>query len=161
MPASGLMLGRIFDNLEIDWGQLQGPAIERDAAKNAANRDGAGESDLPEPTLRDVRLEDLRDTRRLLVLYDRAVKSGLIRDSEHMRIEFVSLAEHALAEGTVNSCGLFVHLVKNKRFDAITLRDEDRARLMLKTFERRCSNPIVRLRREDQRLSDSDVVEEL
>lgn len=140
------MLGRLFDNLEIDWGRLQGPAIEREAAKNAANRDGAGEGDLPEPTLRDVRMEDLRDTRRLLALYDQAVKSGLIRDSEHMRIEFMSLAEHALAEGTTNPCGLFVYLVRNKRFDAITLRDEDGSVEQLRRFGRQQSRPIIRLR---------------
>jgi len=156
-----LVSRRLFDNLEIDWERLQGPAIERETAKNAANLGVSGECDLPEPTLRDVRMEDLRDTRRLLVLYDRAVEAGLVRDSEHMRIEFVSLAEHALAEGTTNPCGLFVYLVKNRRFDAITLRDEDRARLMLKMFERWCSSSIVRLRQADVRSLDSDVIEEL
>jgi hypothetical protein len=155
------MLGRLFDNLEIDWGRLQGPAIEREAAKNAANRDEAGERDLPEPTLRDVRMEDLRDTRRLLVLYDRAVEAGIVKDSEHMRNEFMSLAEHALAEGTTNPCGLFVYLVKNRRFDAITLRDEDRMRVNLNTFQRRSSSTILRLRRSDKQPSNLDVVEEL
>lgn len=123
---------QLFDNLEIDWQRLSGPEIAREPAKKADKSEKAGEGELPEPTLRSVRLEDLQDTRRLLVLYDQAVEAGFIKhDSEHMRIEFVALAEHALAEGTVNPCGLFVHLVRHGRFDAITLRDEDRALVRL------------------------------
>jgi hypothetical protein len=64
------MVRQLFDNLEIDWGRLSGPEIGREAARNAANRDGAGEHDLPEPALRHVRMEDFRDTKRLLALYD-------------------------------------------------------------------------------------------
>jgi hypothetical protein len=127
---------QLFDNLEIDWQRLSGPEIAREPAKNADKSEKAGEGELPEPTLRNIRLEDLKDTRRLLVLYDQAVKTGLIKGSEHMRREFVALAEHALAEGTVNPCGLFAYLIKNGRFDAITLRDEDEAVARLKRCER-------------------------
>jgi hypothetical protein len=127
---------QLFDNVEIDWQRLSGPAIARKTAKNAVKSAGVGEGELPEPTLRNVRLEDLQDTKRLLVLYDQAVESGLIKGSEHMQREFVSLAEHALAEGTVNPCGFFVYLVRHGRFDAITLRDEDEAVARLKRCER-------------------------
>ena len=126
------MVRQLFDNLEIDWGRLTGPAIGREAARDAADHVRAGEGGLPGPTLRHVRMEDLRDTQRLLLLYDQAVKAGIVRDSEHMRIEFVSLAEHALDRGKSNPCGLFVHLLRGGRFDAITLRDEDRAQYRLK-----------------------------
>lgn len=143
------MVRQLFDNLEIDWGRLSGPAVARDAAKDAANRDGAGECNLPEPTLRYVRMEDLKDTMRLLVLYDQAVKAGLIRDSEHMRLAFVALAEHALDRGTTNPCGLFAYLLKNGRFDAITVRDEDRAVARLKELRRRDSRVVVRLREDE------------
>lgn len=135
VPASGLVERQLFDNLEIDWQRLSGPEIAREPAKNAVKSDGAGEGELPEPTLRNIRLEDLKDTKRLLVLYDQAVKTGLIKGSEHMRREFISLAEHALTEGTVNPCGLFVHLVWNGRFDAITLGDEDTSTVRLKQLE--------------------------
>lgn len=147
MPASELVERQLFDNLEIDWQRLSGPAIEREPAKNAVKSTGAGEGELPEPTLRYVRLEDLQDTKRLLVLYDQAVESGLIKGSEHMRREFVSLAEHALAEGTVNPCGLFVYLLRNDRFDAITLRDEDRAVTRLRDFLR----PLMRIQKEPEK----------
>ncbi|WP_169981121.1 hypothetical protein [Tautonia rosea] len=142
------MVRQLFDNLEIDWGRLKGPAIARDAAKDAENCDEAGEESLPEPTLRDIRMEDLRNTKRLLVLYDQAVKTGLIDDSEQMRLAFASLVEHALDWGTTNPCGLFVYLLKNGRFDAITLRDENRAAARLKEHRRSGLRPIVRLREE-------------
>lgn len=143
------MVRQLFDNLEIDWGRLSGPAIGREAAKNAADREGTGEGKLPEPTLRDVRMEDLRDTNRLLVLYDRAVETGLIDDSEQMSLAFVALAEHALDRGTTNPCGLFAYLLKNERFDAITLRDEDRAVARLKDHRRRDSRVVVRFREDE------------
>lgn len=144
MPASALVVRQLFDNLEIDWGRLSGPAVARDAAKNAADREGEGEGKLPEPTLRHMRMEDLRDTRRLLLLYDQAVRIALIDDSEHMQIAFVALAEHALERGTTNPCGLFAYLLRNGHFDAITLRGEDRAIARLKEHRRRETRLIVR-----------------
>ena len=67
--------------------------------------DGAGGGPLPAPTLNDVRVEDLKDTGRLLRLHAQAVARGLVGSSEADRLRFVGAAEHALALGTGNPCG--------------------------------------------------------
>ena len=64
------------------------------------------------PDLRDVVPEDLRDTGRLLDLYEQAVGLGLAAASECGRLRFVAAAEHARVIGTKNPCGLFVRLVR-------------------------------------------------
>ena len=56
-------------------------------------------SELPAPTLADVRLKDLKDTGRLLNLHCQAVAKGLVGTSEADRLKFVGAAEHALAIG--------------------------------------------------------------
>ena len=57
---------------------------------------------LPAPTLDDVRVEDLKDTGRLLGLLDQAVARGLSSPSEADRLRFVAAAEHAPAVGSGN-----------------------------------------------------------
>ena len=64
------------------------------------------------PDLRNVVPEDLKDTGRLLELYDQAVELGLVTASEWDRLRFVAAAEHARIIGTQNPCGLFVRLVR-------------------------------------------------
>jgi hypothetical protein len=69
----------------------------------------------------------LTDTARTLELFRLAVDAKLISGSEHGRLTFVSLAEHALIHGTRNPCGLFMKLLREKRY-YITLDDEEAAR---------------------------------
>lgn len=92
----------------------------------------AGNCEEKEPSLRDVKTADLKDTRRLLVLYSLAVMAGLIERSDHGRLLFVMLAEHAVVKGTRNAPGLFMHLLKNKLFHFATNSDEDAAHERLK-----------------------------
>ena len=93
---------------------------------------GAGGAGLPAPALNDVRVEDLKDTGRLLVLYDEAVLRGLVGGSEAGRLKFVAAAEHAKAVGTVNPCGLFARLVARGWWHFATQDDEDAASSRLK-----------------------------
>ena len=76
------------------------------------------------PDLRHVVSEDLKDTGRLLDLYDQAVGLGLVTDSEHDRLRFVAAAEHARIIGTKNPCGLFVRLVRAGLLHFVTYDDE-------------------------------------
>ncbi|MBV8457221.1 MAG: hypothetical protein JO122_11470 [Acetobacteraceae bacterium] len=87
---------------------------------------------LPEPTLRDVRIEDLKDTGRTLELHRQAVAAGLVTGSEADRLRFVAAAEHARAIGTTNPCGLFVRLVRGRLWAFLTGADEDAANARLK-----------------------------
>ena len=76
------------------------------------------------PDLRNVVPEDLKDTGRLLELYDQAVELGLVTESEHDRLRFVAAAEHARIIGTRNPCGLFVRLVRGGLLHFVTYDDE-------------------------------------
>ena len=95
---------------------------------------GQGTEEKPPkaPTLDDVRIEDLKDTGRLLQLHDQAVARKLVTASENDRLRFVAAAEHALAIGKGNPPGLFAYLVRGQCWRYITLDDEDAARRRLR-----------------------------
>jgi hypothetical protein len=96
-------------------------------AKPAAPAAAAERSLAGKPDLRRVVPEDLRDTGRLLDLYDQAVSQGLITASEWGRLRFVAAAEHARIIGTKNPCGLFVRLVRSGLWHFATGDDEEAA----------------------------------
>jgi hypothetical protein len=85
-----------------------------------------------QPDLRNVVVADLKDTGRLLALYEQAVARGLVTFSERDRLRFVAAAEHARVIGTRNPCGLFVRLVRRSLWSFVTQDDEDAARVRLK-----------------------------
>ena len=84
------------------------------------------------PDLRHVVPADLRETGRLLDLYEQAVSQGLIIASEWGRLRFVAAAEHARIIGTKNPCGLFARLVRNGLWHFATGDDEEAASLRLR-----------------------------
>jgi hypothetical protein len=90
----------------------------------------------PAARLEDVRLEDLKDTPRLMNLLGQAVARDLVSHSEADRLRFVGAAEHALALGKENPAGLFVSLVHGKLWRYLTQEDEDRANRRIKAFLR-------------------------
>jgi hypothetical protein len=89
---------------------------------------------LPAARLEDVRVEDLKDTARLLDLLGQAVARGLVTTSDADRLRFVGAAEHALAIGEGNRAGLFMYLVRGACWRFITQEDEDRANGRIKAF---------------------------
>jgi hypothetical protein len=86
----------------------------------------------PAPTLSHILLEDLTDTARLLALFEQAHPQGLIGKSDHDRLTFVALAEHAKVVGSQNPCGLFAALVQRQHWHFVTDSDEDAAHARLK-----------------------------
>ena len=92
-------------------GTLRGCGISRAPGRRVSSP-VPGCSRPGKPDLRNVVPEDLKDTGRLLDLYEQAVELGLVTDSEHDRLRFVAAAEHARIIGTRNPCGLFVRLVR-------------------------------------------------
>jgi hypothetical protein len=105
---------------------------ESGSRRPVVKTDGAGGAPPPAPRLDDVRVEDLRDTGRLLGLYDRAVARGLVGSSEADRLRFVGAAEHALTVGKGNPPGLFLYLVRGGLWRYLTQQDEDRANARIK-----------------------------
>ena len=71
--------------------------------------------------------EDLRDTARLLVLFEEAQGKGIIGGSESERLAFVATAERARLTAITNAPGLFAELVRRRLWHFITQDDEDRA----------------------------------
>jgi hypothetical protein len=76
--------------------------------------------------------EDLKDTGRLLELYEQAVDQGLAPPSEWGRLRFVAAAEHARIIGTKNPCGLFVRLVRGGLYHFATEDDTTAASVRLR-----------------------------
>jgi hypothetical protein len=98
---------------------------------------------VPAPKLADVRPEDLKDTGRLLELFDQAMVQKLIGPSEADRLKFVAAAEHALTIGKANPCGLFAYLIRGACWRYITQADEDRANGRIKAHLRGPAPPCV------------------
>jgi hypothetical protein len=89
---------------------------------------------IPEPKLRDVRAEDLRDPARLMTLHAQAVEQGAISNSENERLNFFAAANHARVIGSRNPPGLFVKIVRSKLFGFLTQDDEDAARAQIRNL---------------------------
>jgi hypothetical protein len=85
------------------------------------------------PTLRDITRDDLKETGRLVTLFDQAVKAGLVSASEADRLKFMSAAVHAQAVGS-EPPRLFAWLVRERRWNYITQADEDEAHSRLKRW---------------------------
>jgi hypothetical protein len=86
----------------------------------------------PPPTLRHIVLNDLRDTARLLALFEQAQQHGWIGHSDSARLTFLATAEHACVIGSSNPCGLFAALIRHQRWHYVTDSDEDAAATRLK-----------------------------
>ena len=77
--------------------------------------------------------EDLRDTGRLLELYNQAVGLGLVTASKCDRLRFVAAAEHARVIGTRQPVpDLFVRLVRGGLWHFATHDDETAASMRLR-----------------------------
>ena len=90
----------------------------------------------PRPCWQRITIADLTSHPRLLVLFDEAVARRLIERTEAARLRFVAAAQHALAAGQTNPCGLFVAVVKRGLWAHITQADEERARLLSEPLKR-------------------------
>jgi hypothetical protein len=104
------------------------------------DRIGSWQKEVERPRLEDIKPEDLTEISRTLDLCRQAVDRGLVTASEHDRLRFVALAEHARQVGRQNPCGLFVALLRRGAWDYITAGEEDAARRRLRAHLH--SNPV-------------------
>jgi hypothetical protein len=93
---------------------------------------GLEEHRAGEPTLTHIVPEDLRDTARLLTLFEEAQEKDMIGGSESERLTFVATAERARVRGVENPEGLFAELVRRRLWHFVTQDDEDRAHTRLR-----------------------------
>ena len=106
--------------------------------------DALAERPFTPPTLGHILVHALRDTERLLQLYEQAVAAGLIGPSEADRLTFVALAQHVLAYQPDNASGLFTQLLRTRQFNYVTQDDEDGAQRRLKRFLYEGAPPVLR-----------------
>jgi hypothetical protein len=102
----------------------------------SASRMGTGRLKFERVTPR-----DLAEPERIATFLATAIRRGLIRDSESERLNVFAAAEHARTYGTMNPCGMFVWLVKNRRWTHLTLRDEDGARHAMRSLQEHLAMP--------------------
>ncbi|MBU0716950.1 MAG: hypothetical protein KJ749_01770 [Planctomycetes bacterium] len=103
------------------------------------------------PTMRHVEPWDLKDTGRLLQLFEDAQRLSLVGGGYGDQLLFVAAAERALMKGTMNPCGFFVRVVRSKLWHHVTNGDEDAAHERLKKHfygheEKRKREPVRRAR---------------
>jgi len=82
---------------------------------------------------------DLEDPKRLVALFDRAVRQGHLRNCAGDRLKFFAAAERARRVSTQNRCGFFAAFIRRGLWDFLSQADEDRAIERLKHHERRVS----------------------
>jgi len=90
------------------------------------------------PDLRDVKVADLEDPRRLAALFKQSRARGWVRRCESDILAFLAAAAHALRVGTSNPAGLFRWLVERQKWAYLSCEDEDRARIWLRQLAGRC-----------------------
>ena len=90
---------------------------------------------LPPPRLSAIRPEDFQDIGRALELFRQAVKCGLVpNDSEHARLLWMAAIERARTVPAENPAGLFLFLVKNRKWDFLSDGHFEAANTRLKAY---------------------------
>jgi hypothetical protein len=93
------------------------------------------ENTLPPPRLSDIRPEDFRQVDRALELFRQAVKCGLLpNDSEHSRLLWMAAIERARTVPATNPAGLFLFLVKNRKWEFLSDGHYEAGNARLKAF---------------------------
>ena len=84
--------------------------------------------------LNQIQPVDLRETWRMIELYEQAIEKGLSSSSEAGQLRFLALAERAKAHGN-NPQKLFAWLLKKQKFEYITQADEDAASVRIRAIK--------------------------
>lgn len=92
-------------------------------------------TELPPPRLSKIRPEDFRLVDRALELFRQAVKCHLMpNDSEHSRLLWMAAIERARTVPAQNPAGVFLHIVKNRKWDYLSDGHFEAANSRLKSF---------------------------
>ena len=109
------------------------PSRADPAGVSIETQSASRKGDACKPTLHNITHQDIRDTGRLFELHRQAVERGLSSSSDAARFNFLALAERARAQAD-NPPAMFSWLLRHRRFDFITLADEDAASHRLREF---------------------------
>ena len=107
--------------------------IKNQKAKSCAlKRPGVCKANIGrEPTLRDVRPEDLRSFSRAKALFLQAVRAGWLIGSEADFLNWMGAAVRANAVNARDPIRVFISIVRGRRWEFISQAQEDRARIVI------------------------------
>lgn len=91
--------------------------------------------DSSSPRISQVHARDLEASKRIEVLRKQAIQLGLVRDTSCDRLRFHGAAEHARTKATSNPPGLFMWLIRQRKWSFITQEEEDRALRKIKELD--------------------------
>lgn len=95
----------------------------------------AGKGGFRAASFRNVVFADLEQPARTADLFRDAVRSGRVRNTPSDRLLVFAAAARAKSVGLRNPAGLFVWLIRERRWSHINQRDEDRGRAALRAVE--------------------------
>jgi hypothetical protein len=113
------------------------------AQASASNQSGVFSKQIGQerkPNLFDVQLEDLQSFDRTEALYEQAVKTKLIQNSESNFLNWIAAAVRAKSCESRDPVRVFVGIVRKKLWHHITQADEERARVGILRY--RQSEPV-------------------
>jgi hypothetical protein len=111
------------------------PGIFIQAPKREFKTQDPPAAHLPSPRLSAIRPEDFRDVGRALELFRQAVKCGLMPNgSEHSRLLWMAAIERARMVPAQNPAGVFLFVVKGRRWDFLSDGHFEAANARLKSF---------------------------
>lgn len=137
VPASGFVVTRLLENLEIDWRHFRGPELNRDGEVSESDGGQGG------PNLKDFDSDDLGSVASLLAIHRDAVARGLVPNSENGLLGFLSTAQSCLRRGR-NPATLFRWLIEARIWNEASLEDEDVAHEALKAHFRDRHPPFLK-----------------
>jgi len=103
-----------------------------------------GNGSFRAPTFRRIVFSDLEQPARTACLFADAVRLGNVQNTPSDWLLVFAAAAHANSNGVRNPAGLFVWLVRERRWSHINQRDEDRARAALRTMEENRTTSVER-----------------
>lgn len=127
-------------------GMMAGILISQKEPEENTPKASSTSETLPPPRLSAIRPEDFQDIGRALELFHQAVQCGLApNDSEHTRLLWMAAIERARTVPARNPAGLFLFLVKNRKWDFLSNGHFDAAHARLKAHlygaDRRSEGP--------------------
>jgi hypothetical protein len=110
-----------------------GPGVSIPRTQKEKPQDHSGE--FPPPRLSSIQPADFRDVGRALELFRQAVKCGLMPNaSEHSRLLWLAAIERARTVPAKNPAGVFLYIVKHRRWDFLSDGHFDGANARLKAY---------------------------
>ena len=116
-----------FRNQKTDSAALKPPGV---FSKQIKRRGG-------EPTIFDVKREDLEQFSRCRVLYGQACRRGIIKESEANFLNFIAAAVRAKSIKEGDPVRVFMGIVRNNLWMNITQAEEERARAAIQKYEKK------------------------